>query len=241
MAASIHIGTSGWHYKHWKGTFYPEGTKDADQLKQYIKTFRTVELNNSFYRLPEAATFTAWKEAVPDGFVFSVKASRYITHVKKLHDAAEAVQTFLERAAHLGNKLGPVLFQLPPGWSVNIRRLEEFLNDLPAKYRYTFEFRNRSWYEAEVYALLRKYNGAFCIYELDGHLSPAAVTADFVYVRLHGPGKKYQGSYSEKALKEWAEQCREWQHDGRDVYMYFDNDQAGYAAFNARNLLELLK
>ena len=241
MAASIHIGTSGWHYKHWKGTFYPEGTKDADQLKQYIKTFRTVELNNSFYRLPEAATFTAWKEAVPDGFVFSVKASRYITHVKKLHDTAEAAQTFLERAAHLGNKLGPVLFQLPPGWSVNIGRLEEFLNDLPAKYRYTFEFRNRSWYDQEVYALLRKHRCAFCIYELDGHLSPTEVTAGFVYVRLHGPGRKYQGSYTETVLKGWMDQCREWQHEGRDVYMYFDNDQAGYAAFNARRLLELLK
>lgn len=238
----IYIGTSGWHYKHWKGTFYPGDIKDDEQFAFYSKEFGTVELNNSFYHLPPSATFTGWRKASPADFVFAVKASRYITHLKKLKADKASLKLFLSHASRLREKLGPVLFQLPPRWKINIERLKEFLALLPKKYIYTFEFRDTTWYAEETYDLLKKYNCAFCIYELAGHMSPVKTTADFVYVRLHGPTKnKYQGSYSTVQLKKWARYCRKWQQAGKDVYVYFDNDQAGYAAFNAQKLCELLQ
>lgn len=236
----IYTGTSGWHYKHWKGTFYPPDIREAEQFSYYCQHFSTVEINNSFYNLPAAKTFEGWRNMTPADFIFSVKASRYITHMKKLKTAADSIRTFFSRAAKLREKLGPVLFQLPPGWNINKERFADFLHHLPAKHRYTFEFRNHSWYHEDIYELLRQYNCAFCIYELEHHLSPLEVTADFVYVRLHGPGNKYQGSYSVPALKKWAKQCLQWQKSGKDVYVYFDNDQAGYAAFNALRLTELV-
>jgi uncharacterized protein YecE (DUF72 family) len=236
----IYIGTSGWHYKHWKGTFYPEDIKEKDQLVKYIETFNTVELNNSFYHLPLRSTFTQWKKSVPDNFIFAVKGSRYITHMKKLKESNEALQALLHNASGLKEKLGPVLFQLPPGWKINTQRLEDFLKQLPRKFRFAFEFRNKTWYTEDVYALLRKYNCAFCIYELDRHLSPLEVTTDFVYVRLHGPAGKYQGSYTKRQLSSWAKTCAAWKQNHKDVYIYFDNDQEGYAAFNARTLQALL-
>jgi uncharacterized protein YecE (DUF72 family) len=236
----IYIGTSGWHYKHWKGTFYPADIKEVDQFSFYKSCFTTVEINNSFYRLPERHTFAAWKKSAPPSFIFSVKASRFITHMKKLKVDKRSINQFFTRVDKLENKLGPVLFQLPPLWKVNTERLELFLAALPKGYRYTFEFRNHTWYTEEVYSLLRKFKAAFCIYELERHLSPMQITANFVYVRLHGPGNKYQGSYDKRTLKKWAAHCRSWQQSGKDVYIYFDNDQAGYAAFNAQTLKELL-
>lgn len=232
----IHIGTSGWHYKHWKGNFYPVDIKDHEQLKEYIKTFETVELNNSFYHLPAEETFRQWAAAVTDGFIFSVKASRYITHMKKLKDTLPAVEILLQHADKLKDKLGPVIFQLPPGWKVNAERLSDFLKRLPKGYRYTFEFRNQTWFTEEIYESLRKHNIALCIYELDHYQSPILVTADFVYVRLHGPEGKYQGSYTQEQLDHWAAYCRQWSKEGKDVFIYFDNDQEGYAAFNAKIL-----
>jgi uncharacterized protein YecE (DUF72 family) len=220
------------------GTFYPEKTKTAQQLPTYLKTFRSVELNNSFYRLPDKSTFENWRQSVPSNFIFSVKASRFITHMKKLNAVSDSVETFLDHAIGLKEKLGPILFQLPPGWKPNLERLENFLQILPKKQRFTFEFRNHFWYMPEVYDLLKKYNAAFCIYELDGHLSPLEITADFVYIRLHGPGAKYQGSYTEETLQGWADRCKEWAKN-KDVYIYFDNDQEGYAAFNAQRLIAL--
>ncbi len=237
----IYIGTSGWHYKHWIGSFYPQGTKDADQLSYYLEFFKTVELNNSFYRLPAPETFANWRKAVPSDFVFAIKGSRYITHQKKLNIEKENISIFFNSVKRLREKAGPVLFQLPPHWNVNVERFDRFLKLLPKKYRFTFEFRNHSWYNDEVDELLRSYNCAFCIYELEHHLSPLKVTADFVYTRLHGPGNKYQGSYTDTQLKKWAVQCKAWQKDGKDAYVYFDNDQLGYAAFNAKKLMELVK
>lgn len=239
MKGQIYIGTSGWHYKHWLGTFYPEGTKPAGQLPYYLKYFNTVEINNTFYRLPTKEIFINWKNAVPEDFLFIVKASRFITHMKKLKDPVESIEAFMDNVAELKEKLGPILFQLPPGWEINIERLADFLKKLPTQFRYVFEFRNQTWYTEEVYALLRKYNCAFCIYELAGHLSPVITTANFVYLRLHGPGNKYQGSYSDEILNQWAAYCRKWSA-GKDVFVYFDNDEAGYAAFNAIRLKELL-
>jgi uncharacterized protein YecE (DUF72 family) len=238
--AKIYIGTSGWHYKHWKGSFYPSDTKDKDQFALYQKQFGTVEINNSFYRLPAITTFKDWYKASPAKFIFSVKASRFITHMKKLNVDAASIRQFFLRTGKLGKKLGPVLFQLPPHWKVNVERLSWFLKQLPTNYRYTFEFRNQTWYTQEVYEILADYNAAFCIYELEGHLSPLQVTTDFVYIRLHGPGKKYQGSYSTAVLRKWARRCLAWQSEKKNVYMYFDNDQEGYAAFNAKKLLDMI-
>jgi uncharacterized protein YecE (DUF72 family) len=235
------IGTSGFHYKHWVGTYYPEKTKSKDFMEFFLKDFRTVELNNPFYHLPPKETFKQWRKQTPKDFIFSVKASRYITHNKKLKDPEEALNYFLANANGLKEKLGPILFQLPPGWKANEERLHSFLKILPKGYRYTFEFRNPTWYNEETLGLLKKYNAAFCIYQLAGHMSPIEVTADFIYIRLHGPTEnKYQGSYPDKTLKEWALQIKKWNQQGKDVYCYFDNDQAGYAAFNAKKLKELI-
>lgn len=236
----IYIGTSGWHYRHWIGTFYPPETRLQEQFEIYKQTFSTVEINNSFYRLPSPETFKSWRKESPDDFLFVVKGNRFITHQKKLIDPEESTKRFFANVRFLREKLGPILFQLPPTWKKNAERFGDFLGVLPKKFRYVFEFRNSTWYDEEIIHLLRKYHCAFCIYELAGHMSPVEVTADFVYVRLHGPGNKYQGSYSEEQLKLWAEQCKEWQRQGLDVFVFFDNDEKGYAAFNARILKELV-
>jgi uncharacterized protein YecE (DUF72 family) len=231
----IWVGTSGWLYRHWKGTFYPDGLRAKDEFPFYSLFFNTVELNNPFYRLPSRETFENWRKNSRSDFLFVVKASRYITHMKKLNDAKEALDLFLHNCDGLEEKLGPVLLQLPPGWELNIERLETFLKQLPKGYRFAFEFRNPTWYTKAVYALLKKYNCAFCIYQLAGHTSPIEVTTDWVYVRLHGPTKtKYQGNYDFDALRQWADKAKEWQQSGKDVYIYFDNDDSGYAAFNAQ-------
>lgn len=240
MKRNIYIGTSGWHYKHWIGTFYPQGTKDSEQLVYYLKFFKSVELNNSFYRLPSAQTFNNWRKAVPADFVFAVKGSRFISHMKKLNVDKESISIFFKSVNTLKEKLGPILFQLPPKWKLNVERLAHFLQILPKKRRFAFEFRNQTWYNEEVYALLQKYNCSFCIYELEHHLSPIITTADFVYVRLHGPGARYAGSYTTKQLSKWAKICSNWLEQGTDVYIYFDNDQLGYAAFNAQTLKKLI-
>jgi uncharacterized protein YecE (DUF72 family) len=236
----IYVGTSGWHYRHWIGTFYPRETKASEQLAYYVNNFNTVELNNPFYRLPSKETFLRWRKTVPDDFLFSVKASRFITHMKKLKDPEESLKQFLDHASGLKEKLGPILFQLPPGWGVNADRLKEFLRALPKKFSYVFEFRNTTWYAPEIISLLKEYNCAFCIYELAGHITPLEVTANFVYVRLHGPGNKYQGSYTAKDLRLWHKRSLEWLDQKKDVFIYFDNDQAGYAAQNAADLLKLI-
>jgi uncharacterized protein YecE (DUF72 family) len=237
----IYIGTSGWNYNHWIGTFYPEELKTSGHFSYYQRYFSTVELNNSFYHLPSKETFAKWRKLTSPDFLFAVKASRFITHMKKLKDPKESLKLFFSNVKALKEKLGPILFQLPPGWKINTERLEELLEHLPGKYRYVFEFRNATWYDKKIYALLREYNCCFCIYELEYHFSPVEITADFVYVRLHGPKGKYAGSYSESVLKKWAKQCREWSKDKKDVFVYFDNDERGYAAFNALRLKELVK
>jgi uncharacterized protein YecE (DUF72 family) len=234
--ARVHIGTSGWHYKHWRGSFYPEKCPASQMLAFYLQHFDTVEINNSFYRLPDPSALACWRGSTPANFVFAVKASRFITHNKKLKDPENALQNFLPRAQVLGKKLGPILFQLPPSWKVNAARLEAFLRTLPRRHRYAFEFREPSWHKPEILSLLRRYNAAYCIYELAGYHTPFAITADFAYVRLHGPGGKYQGSYTQKKLDEWAGRIAQWQRSLRAVYVYFDNDQAGYAAQNALEL-----
>jgi uncharacterized protein YecE (DUF72 family) len=241
MSARVHIGTSGWHYKHWCGPFYEENLSPSKMLPVYYTQFDTVEINNTFYKLPSAETFRCWRESTPRGFCFAVKASRFITHMKKLKDPQNALDKFLPRAEELKDKLGPILFQLPPKWTVNPDRLEEFLAVLPRRRQYSFEFREPSWHTNQVYDILRRHNAAFCIFELNGFRSPEPVTADFAYVRLHGPGGAYQGSYPPETLREWATKIQGWSRRLREIYLYFDNDQAGYAAQNALQLKQLVR
>ena len=236
----IYIGTSGWHYKHWTGNFYPDTIKGSRQFDEYKKNFETVEINNSFYKLPSDKTFRQWALAAQKGFTYAIKASRFITHVKKLAVDMDSISLLLSRVDKLKEKLGPILFQLPPGWMVDVERFRKFLEKIPYGYRYTFEFRNTSWYKKEIYELLKQHHCAFCIYELAGHTSPKEITADFVYIRLHGPGNKYQGSYTDETLKNWAKLCMQWRNSGLDVYVYFDNDQNGYAAFYALTLKQMV-
>jgi len=161
--------------------------------------------------------------------------------MKKLNFDRAGLDMFFDRVTLLQEKLGPILFQLPPRWKINTDRLSHFLSILPPHYRYAFEFRDPSWYNPAVYQLLHDYNCSFCIYELAGHLSPSEVTSDMVYVRLHGPSaNKYKGDYADKDLQVWSERCLQWKSQKKDVYIYFDNDHAGYAAKNARSLQELI-
>jgi uncharacterized protein YecE (DUF72 family) len=238
---SIHIGTSGWHYGHWKGPFYPEDLADSAMLAFYAEHFSTVEINNSFYRMPEKRTLAGWRDSVPDGFVFAVKASRYITHMKKLRDAREPLSRFLDAVDTLGEKLGPVLFQLPPRWHLNAERLVSFLDILPKDSRFAFEFRDSSWFTAGVYDALLRSGAAFCIYDLDGRLSPKEVTSDMAYIRLHGPSGPYRGEYDKEVLAGWAEAFGSWVKQGKEVYCYFDNDEGGHAPNDALRLARMIQ
>jgi len=241
MGCDIRIGTSGFHYKHWRGSFYPDKIPPDQMLKFYLQHFDTVELNNSFYRLPLVSALERWRDAAPPDFVFAVKASRFITHNKKLKDPENALENLLPRLAHLGPKLGPILFQLPPKWQANVARLQAFLSALPNEIRYAFEFRELSWMNSDVIEVLKRFNAAFCIYELAGYHSPLNLTADFTYVRLHGPTtNKYQGSYEQDRLRRWAGQIETWARTQKAIYVYFDNDQAGYAAKNALTLKNMV-
>ncbi len=236
--AAAYIGTSGWSYPHWKGPFYPAELPDSRLLDYYCRYFHSVEINNSFYHLPSEQAVDGWREGTPADFVFAAKASRYITHMKKLKDPQAGLATFFGRMDRLGDKLGPVLYQLPPRWHCNPARLADFLAALPQDHRHAFEFRDESWINDEILALLREHRAAFCIYDLAGYQSPLQVTCDFVYIRLHGPQGAYQGNYDGRTLAAWARRIRKWLEDGLDVYCYFDNDEAGYAVENARDMQE---
>jgi uncharacterized protein YecE (DUF72 family) len=197
----LHIGTSGWHYEHWQGPFYPQDLPKREWLGWYSQRLSSVEINNSFYQLPSAETLQEWRQTSPEGFQFSVKASRYNTHMKKLKEPGEALNNYLERVDLLGEKIGPILFQLPPNWHINLQRLKDFLKTLPVRgYRFVLEFRDPSWFEPQVYDLLALHDVAFCIYDFSGRLSPRKVTADCVYIRLHGPEQAYEGNYDVQTL-----------------------------------------
>ncbi len=236
----IHIGTSGWSYQHWKGNFYPENLKENDFLNYYSKQFHTVEVNNTFYHLPEEKTIKNWTDCVPDNFIFSVKASRYITHLKKLKDAKEPVNNFLKLIETFGNKTGPILFQFPPHFSFNAERLGEFINILPKNQRYTFEFRDPNWFNDLTYEFLKDNNIAFCIYYMGETESPTQITSDFVYIRFHGAENLGAGGYSDEKLKEFAKNIKNYYDQGKEIFCYFNNDEAGYAVKNALKLKELI-
>lgn len=245
MAGRLFIGTSGYVYPHWRGLFYPEGLPQRRWLPFYAERFTTVELNNPFYRLPEAETFRAWREAVPKGFVFAVKASRFITHIKKLKDPEEPLETFLERARALKDALGPVLFQLSGNFRADLARLDGFLKALTRQrlvkgLRAVLEVRHPSWLEREVTDRLRKAGVALCLADWPELPVTGPVTADFVYLRRHGTGVRYGGSYPTTLLKADARQIRSWLRQGRDVYVYFNNDEAAFAVQDAQRLIELV-
>jgi len=237
---SIHIGCSGWHYMHWVGDFYPADSKPADFLQLYLAHFDTVEINNSFYRLPTEKAMESWHDQVPGNFRFAVKASRYITHNKKLKDSGESFLLFFERVHLLKSRLGPILFQLPPKWKYNGERLEEFFNRLPGKHEYVFEFRNSDWLRDEMYDLLRKYKIGLCIHDMPGSTTPDIVTAKHTYVRFHGSGAKYGGGYPDKELEVWARKIVEWNARKINVYVYFNNDIGGFAPRNALTLKHMV-
>ncbi len=243
----VYIGTSGWNYKHWGGgVFYPSGLSQKGWLDYYSKIFNTVEINNTFYRLPSKAVFEKWRDSVPDGFRFIVKANRFITHIKRLKDPESSVKNFLLNMGGLGEKLGPVLFQLPPSWNVNIERLENFLNYLTSQkiiigLKAAFELRNRSWAVNEVFDLLRTYNTALCFADWPDLTIGKPVTADFIYLRRHGPKDLYSSDYSEKELRKDGEYICSWLEEGKNVYVYFNNDWGGYAVKNALELLKIVK
>ena len=238
--SELRVGTSGYVYPHWRrGEFYPEGLRQRDELAWYATRFRTVELNNPFYRLPEPETFDRWRDAVPEGFVFAVKASRYITHVRRLHDTTEAIGLFLDRATRLGPKLGPILCQLPPTLQADAAALRRFVDGLPADHRWVLEFRHASWHTAEAYEALGAREVALCI-PVGGRVQPDLVTtAPFAYIRMHsgeGPG----GSFTPHQLMLWAGRVRALRRAGKDCYVYFNNDRGGHAPRDARALLDLL-
>ncbi len=238
MTPAIWIGTSGWVYPHWKHIFYPPHLAQADWLRHYSYHFPTVEINRSFYRLPTRRVFEGWRGQTRQGFVFAVKASRYITHMKKLQQAGQALQRFFQAVEGLEEKLGPVLFQLPPFWHADPDRLAVFLAALPEGRRYAFEFRHPSWLEDTVLDLLSRHNVALAIPDFPGMPRRLELTADFAYIRFHG-GRHGPG-YADQELQPWAEWIAQWAGQAQ-VFAYFNNDFAGWALRNAVTLWQRLE
>lgn len=233
-------GTSGWHYNHWIGDFYPPGLSKNRWLEFYSTNFSTVELNNTFYRLPTEKAFEQWKARSPPGFTFALKVSRLITHMKKMRNVETQLQNFLSRARLLEDKLGPLLYQTPPNMLRNDGLLESFLSLLPADLKHAFEFRHVSWHSQEVYKILRRSNAGLCIFDMPGFTTPREVTSDFCYLRFHGSDSLYGSSYSDESLRSWAEGLHSLSDDVKSCYIYFNNDACAYAVSNAKTLRLLL-
>jgi len=236
------IGTSGWVYDHWRGPFYPPELPTSRWLDFFCKQFDTVELNSSFYRLPAESTWRKWAKAAPKGFVFAVKGSRFITHVKRLKDCEEPVANFTDRARLLGDALGPILWQLPPNFQrqpETQHRLADFLAQLPQDLRHVVEFRHQSWLTSDVYALLREYNVALCAFHRADWETPLVETTDFAYMRFHGAATN-GGSYTDDEIRQWGGRLFDLPEDVREAYIYFNNDAFGHAITNAKALFDFL-
>jgi len=236
----ILIGTSGWVYRHWYEVFYPEDIKSSELLIYYAQHFQSVELNTSFYHLPKPSVFAGWYNKTPKNFLFSVKASRYITHIKKLRDFEEGWARFIASTKELQEKLGPILFQLPPFLKANAEVLEAALKVLPKDYNYAFEFRHESWFVPEIYDILKKHNIALVMADSPDFPLKKEITADFTYLRFHGSKSLYGSKYTDEELQSWAKEIKTWLKQGKNVYVYFNNDAEGYAVENARYLQEIL-
>jgi uncharacterized protein YecE (DUF72 family) len=251
--SNLFAGTSGWVYSHWQGIFYPENLPSKDKLKYYSSCFKTVEINYSFYHLPGPSTYQNWYNQTPANFRFAVKASRFITHIKRLKGVKKAWKQFLENALNLKEKLGPILFQFPSNFQateINIKRLNEFLklttggksnrDRVSVSLRYVFEFRHKSWCEEKIYKLLKKYNAGWVIADSPKHSRADVVTANFTYIRMHGSKVMFASRYSKEEIKCLAAKIKNWLKTG-DVYCYFNNDFQGYALENAKEILKILK
>ena len=236
----VHVGCSGWVYKHWRRTFYPEGLPQRRWFERYAEEFDTVEINNSFYRLPKPETFTKWHDQAPSGFRYAVKASRFITHMKKLKDCEEAVTGFIDLARGLRRFLGPILYQLPPNLHKDLPRLEAFLELLPGSVEHVFEFRHESWYADDILALLDRHGVGFVVHDLKGLRSPRWASGPVAYVRFHGSGGRYSGRYSDDALLDWSDWILKQSRQGRSVWCYFNNDIHGHAIEDARTLKSMI-
>ncbi len=244
--AKAFIGCSGWNYRHWgEGVFYPPGLRQSSWLDFYCHHFRTVEINNTFYRLPEERVFVRWRETAPQGFVYAIKASRFITHIKRLQGPETATANFLEKASALKETLGPILFQLPPSYRLDLGRLRNFLDYLRAQtlipaLKAVFEFRDPTWLCPKTYEVLEEARVGLCLSDWPEVPVEGPITAEFVYIRRHGPSRLYASSYSRQELIAMADRIHSWLTGGKDVYIYFNNDAGGFAVKNAQALLELL-
>ena len=237
----VRVGCSGWQYAHWRGNFYPIDVPKSRWFDYYASVFDTVELNNTFYRLPEREVFSAWRRRAPAGFEFAVKASRFLTHMKKLKDPHEPLERLFSRMRALGPHLGPVLYQLPPGWTVDPKRFGDFVEALPRHAKHVVEFRDRTWYEPRIEALMRSSGVTLCLHDMTGSATERKQLGPFVYVRFHGASQRYGGSYGDDHLREWAGWLAGRQADGCDVYAYFNNDVGGHAPRNALTLRGMLQ
>lgn len=239
----IFIGTSGWQYAHWRGSFYPEDLPSSRWLAYYARFFNTVEVNSSFYHQTRGSTFQKWQEQVAKDFVFAVKGHRFITHIKRLHEVGEAVKLYFHHVNMLtcGDKTPHViLWQLPPSLKKDAGRLTAFLEFLPKRFRHAFEFRNETWIDEEVFSILEESDRECTAVLQDWKEWPRFIKpiGHFVYIRFHGRKKLYASNYSDKELSEWAEKISHWRQRGLDIYAYFNNDSRGYAVPNARKLTE---
>ena len=239
FSPSIRIGCSGWQYRGWRGDFYPADLPLTRWFDYYAERFNAVEINNTFYRLPEARTFASWGRRAPAGFEYSVKASRYLTHMKKLKDPGPPLELLFSRARRLGPSLGPVLYQLPPNWPLQVERLAAFLAALPRRRRHALEFRHPSWYCDEVFALLDRHRVALCLHDMKGSATERVAVGPFVYVRFHGP-EKYTGRYPDRVLDGWAEWLAARVNEGMRVHAFFNNDNGGHAPRDATRLRDRL-
>ena len=239
-AAAVRIGCSGWNYKHCRERFYPKGVPASRWFQLYAEHFDTVEINNSFYRLPPPETFDKWRKQAPAGFCYAVKANRYITQAKKLLDPEEPLDRMMTAARHLRDRLGPILFQLPPSLSLNLDRLEQFLAILPHDVTSVFEFRHSSWYVPETYAMLDRHGASFCVHDMAGSASERIAVGPVAYVRFHGGTGKYWGRYSDHTLLGWADWVIEQARGGRAVWAYFNNDIDAHAVHDAQTLKSMI-
>ncbi|MBM3334192.1 DUF72 domain-containing protein [Candidatus Sumerlaeota bacterium] len=239
-AVNCRVGTSGWQYAHWRKIFYPDGLPTACWFEHYAEHFDTVEINSTFYRMMPEETFRRWREKAPRGFLYAVKMWRQITHRKKLKDAEREVTDFLKRAAALGDRLGPILIQLPPNLQLDLDRLERFLAVLSGEFQYAMEFRHASWFSEEVCDLLRKHRVALCVFHHVSIACPRVVTAPLIYLRFHGAEGRYAGKYSSEQLGERADFVRPYLRKGHRLVAYFNNDHKGHAVENACEFRALL-
>jgi uncharacterized protein YecE (DUF72 family) len=229
----VWIGTSGWQYAHWRDRFYPRDVPQRRWLEYYADRFETVELNNAFYRLPERSTFEQWRERTPSGFVVAVKASRYLTHIRRLKEPEEPVARLMERAQGLGDRLGPVLLQLPPNLPADLERLDATLRCFPSHVRVAVEPRHDTWFSEECRQLLEQRGAAFCLADRGGVLGPLWRTTDWGYVRFHQGRALPPPCYGRNALARWAARLAALFAPGEDVYAYFNNDPLGCALRDA--------